>query len=261
MSSPPSALGCNRQHFPEFIRRDHGGVSVKQEDRRGRRPLSLCAGAAAHPVVLAPAPDRSSRRAASTTKLRPKFDASLTTSCKRLATLPCIEIHSTRRGGRGMKTSVLLALVALLSSGAVDCAAQSTTPYRGALTVTVENDVGSSDNNYTNGVGLTWVSYDSILRAGGASSAGGVSSGRSCCSLGMKVSARMCPFPLLRRCIRRTTSQTRTRHWTTSPMPVCCTSTVSSIRERNGGLTRGSSESALWAPHRRLTTYRSGSTE
>ena len=57
-----------------------------------------------------------------------------------------------------MKTSVLLALVALLSSGVVDCAEQSPTAYRGALTVTLENDVGSSDNNYTNGVGLTWVS-------------------------------------------------------------------------------------------------------
>jgi len=57
-----------------------------------------------------------------------------------------------------MKTSVWLISILSLLFGAVDCAAQSTTPYRGALTVTVENDVGSSDNNYTNGVGLTWVS-------------------------------------------------------------------------------------------------------
>ena len=58
-----------------------------------------------------------------------------------------------------MKASVWLTLVALLSSGVVDCAAQSPASYRGALTVTVENDVATgSDNNYTNGVGVTWVS-------------------------------------------------------------------------------------------------------
>jgi len=58
-----------------------------------------------------------------------------------------------------MKTSELLALVALLSSGAVECAAQSAAAYRGALTVTVENDVATgSDNNYTNGIGVSWVS-------------------------------------------------------------------------------------------------------
>ena len=58
-----------------------------------------------------------------------------------------------------MKTSVLLAAVALLTFSVIDCAAQSTSPYRGALTVTVENDVATgSDNNYTNGIGLTWVS-------------------------------------------------------------------------------------------------------
>lgn len=58
-----------------------------------------------------------------------------------------------------MKTSLLLASVALLLSGVVDCAAQSPASYRGALTVTVENDVATgSDNNYSNGIGLTWVS-------------------------------------------------------------------------------------------------------
>ena len=52
-----------------------------------------------------------------------------------------------------------LILGALLSSAAVDCVAQSVAPYRGALTVTVENDVATgSDNNYTNGIGLSWVS-------------------------------------------------------------------------------------------------------
>jgi hypothetical protein len=58
-----------------------------------------------------------------------------------------------------MKTSVWLVLVALLSIAATDCVAQSAAPPRGAWTVTLENDVGTgSDNNYTNGVGLTWVS-------------------------------------------------------------------------------------------------------
>ncbi len=58
-----------------------------------------------------------------------------------------------------MKASVWLISVALLSSCVVDCAAQSPASYRGALTVTVENDVATgSDNNYSNGVGVTWVS-------------------------------------------------------------------------------------------------------
>jgi len=58
-----------------------------------------------------------------------------------------------------MKTSVWIISGALLLSGVVDCAAQSAAPYRGALTVTVENDVATgSDNNYSNGIGVTWVS-------------------------------------------------------------------------------------------------------
>jgi hypothetical protein len=58
-----------------------------------------------------------------------------------------------------MKTSVWLISVALLLSGAADCGAQSTAPYRGALTFTLENDVDTgSDSNYSNGFGLTWVS-------------------------------------------------------------------------------------------------------
>jgi hypothetical protein len=58
-----------------------------------------------------------------------------------------------------MKTSVWLASITLLLSGAVDCAAQSTAPPEGAWTVTLENDAfTSSDNNYTNGLGVTWVS-------------------------------------------------------------------------------------------------------
>ena len=60
-----------------------------------------------------------------------------------------------------MKPTILWASVVLLSLGAIDCAAQPTAPPRGAWTVTVENDVlTGSDNNYTNGIGLAWVSAD-----------------------------------------------------------------------------------------------------
>jgi hypothetical protein len=58
-----------------------------------------------------------------------------------------------------MKSIVWLTSIALLCVSAADCAAQATPSYGGAWTVTVENDLGTgSDNNYTNGVGLTWVS-------------------------------------------------------------------------------------------------------
>ena len=58
-----------------------------------------------------------------------------------------------------MKASAWPISGALLLSGAVDCAAQSTPSHDGAWTVTLENDTfTSSDNNYTNGLGVTWVS-------------------------------------------------------------------------------------------------------
>ena len=41
----------------------------------------------------------------------------------------------------------------------------------------------------------------------------------------------MCPGRSRRRCTRRTTSRSRTRRWTISPMPAFCTSTASSIRK------------------------------
>ena len=54
-----------------------------------------------------------------------------------------------------------LAWLALAPLCAVGCVTHSTGTYDGALTVAVENDVfTSSDNNYTNGVGVTWVSND-----------------------------------------------------------------------------------------------------
>jgi hypothetical protein len=52
--------------------------------------------------------------------------------------------------------AMIAALLALLTT---DCAAQSEAPYRGAWTITLENDVlTGSDNNYTNGLGVSWVS-------------------------------------------------------------------------------------------------------
>ena len=61
-----------------------------------------------------------------------------------------------------MTTSALLVSAALLSSATADCAAQSTAPYSGAWTVTIENDTFTgSDNNYTNGIGVSWVSSPS----------------------------------------------------------------------------------------------------
>lgn len=57
--------------------------------------------------------------------------------------------------------NILFASVALLAFGTLDCAAQPTAPVRGAWTLTLENDVlTGSDNNYTNGLGVSWVSAD-----------------------------------------------------------------------------------------------------
>jgi hypothetical protein len=51
--------------------------------------------------------------------------------------------------------------VALLSCCAVGCVTQSTGTYDGAMTVTVENDTFTgTDNNYTNGLGATWISNE-----------------------------------------------------------------------------------------------------
>jgi hypothetical protein len=51
------------------------------------------------------------------------------------------------------------ALAALLSLCAVGWVTQSAVAYDGALTFTIENDTFTgSDNNYTNGVGISWVS-------------------------------------------------------------------------------------------------------
>ncbi|NJL59159.1 MAG: lipid A deacylase LpxR family protein, partial [Desulfobacteraceae bacterium] len=52
-----------------------------------------------------------------------------------------------------------IALAALLALCTVGCVAQSAAAYDGALTLIVENDCfTNSDNNYTNGVGISWVS-------------------------------------------------------------------------------------------------------
>jgi lipid A 3-O-deacylase len=49
--------------------------------------------------------------------------------------------------------------VVVLSTAAVPCLAPSTPAHAGAWTLTLENDIFTgSDNNYTNGLGLSWVS-------------------------------------------------------------------------------------------------------
>jgi hypothetical protein len=60
-----------------------------------------------------------------------------------------------------MKASAWLVSGALLCGAAQDGAAQSSAPHDGAWTVTIENDAFThTDSNYTNGMGLTWVSND-----------------------------------------------------------------------------------------------------
>ena len=52
-------------------------------------------------------------------------------------------------------------LLMVLSCAILTCAAQETHSYGGALTVTLENDAFTgSDNYYTNGIGISWVSND-----------------------------------------------------------------------------------------------------
>ena len=59
-----------------------------------------------------------------------------------------------------MNMRVKVGWAAVLSFCAVGCAMQANAAENeGALTLTVENDVFTgSDNNYTNGLGVTWVS-------------------------------------------------------------------------------------------------------
>ena len=72
---------------------------------------------------------------------------------KPLATLPSI----TRSRNRSQRCS----RPSRLSSGLTGCVSQSTGAYDGAMTVTIENDVfTSSDNNYTDGIGVSWVSNE-----------------------------------------------------------------------------------------------------
>jgi hypothetical protein len=60
-----------------------------------------------------------------------------------------------------MNKHLRIALMTLASLTAADCLAQSTSDYGGALTVTLENDtLTGSDNNYTNGIGVSWVTAD-----------------------------------------------------------------------------------------------------
>jgi hypothetical protein len=66
-----------------------------------------------------------------------------------------------RKTSGAVKAAFLLASAALLSFAAHVSAAEPKAPPRGAWTVTVENDaLTGSDNNYTNGIGLSWVSAE-----------------------------------------------------------------------------------------------------
>lgn len=60
-----------------------------------------------------------------------------------------------------MTTTMKLVFLALIASTAVGCATQSPSTHDGAFTFTLENDtLTGSDNNYTNGLGVTWVSNE-----------------------------------------------------------------------------------------------------
>ncbi|MFZ5572656.1 MAG: lipid A deacylase LpxR family protein [Thermodesulfobacteriota bacterium] len=58
-------------------------------------------------------------------------------------------------------TIIKKALVALLALCAVGCVTRNSLAYDGVWTLIIENDAfTNSDNNYTNGVGISWVSAD-----------------------------------------------------------------------------------------------------
>ncbi|MFH2065180.1 MAG: lipid A deacylase LpxR family protein [Pseudomonadota bacterium] len=60
-----------------------------------------------------------------------------------------------------MSIRIKVVLTVLMSLCAIGCVTQSAAAYDGALTLILENDMfTSSDNNYTNGVGISWVSAD-----------------------------------------------------------------------------------------------------
>jgi hypothetical protein len=108
-----------------------------------------------------------------------------------------------------MKRIWAISFVALLSSGIAGCVTQSNARYDGAITFTLENDVITGSDNYTNGLGATVVERARDLRRT-ASSAGGdfwsflpfvADEGYDTYAL---------PGPSRRRCIRRTISRTRT---------------------------------------------------
>lgn len=63
------------------------------------------------------------------------------------------------RWARAARIAAVWPLFAWLSSGCIEAVAQSAPSPGGAWTATLENDVpDGSDNNYTNGMGLSWVS-------------------------------------------------------------------------------------------------------
>jgi hypothetical protein len=90
-----------------------------------------------------------------------KNGAIIVTASARLDTLAEARAAGARAYGQGLRCARLLASAALLLCGTVGWAAESTGTYDGALTFTLENDAFTgSDNNYTNGVGISWVSKE-----------------------------------------------------------------------------------------------------
>jgi hypothetical protein len=128
-----------------------------------------------------------------------------------------------------------LGLLVVLSCPVLTCPAQETPSRGGALTVTLENDsFTGSDNNYTNGLGISWASsaietYDerSFVRRWGQFWSFLPFVGND----GYRTYASWSR----RRCTRRTTSRTRTRPRTINRMQERCTSTTTSMPRGNVG--------------------------
>ena len=111
-------------------------------------------------------------------------------------------------------------------------AAQSTEPYRGAWTVTIENDRATgSDNNYTNGLGLAWVS--GAVDAGNDGFVGRWTRMWSFLPFVADEGYRSYASWSLAQEINTPDEIRRTRAWTTSPTRESCTSTASSTRKQD----------------------------
>ena len=139
--------------------------------------------------------------------------------------------------------------------------AHSTAAYSEALTVTLENDIlTGSDNNYTNGVGITWVSNDLDSYDDDSSFANGADSGASCRSSETKAITTYASWTVAQEMHTPDDITIRIRPWTTNPMRAFCMWTACSMHGRSVGPMHGSSNWAWSDRHPRLNLCRSGST-